>query len=77
MINRRFMIKMLKAKKMEYEAMKELMPTTVKHLVEETEGEMKGFLKEVVAEYMKESYCACDEEEMKAEKKSKKVKVEF
>lgn len=76
-MNKAFMIKMLRAKHMEYEAVKELMPMPVKHLVEETEEEARGLIKEMVMAYMRESQKADLNENGEQEKKAKKVKVEF
>ena len=78
MINKTFIVKMLRAKHMEYEAMKEIMPKPIKSVVEEMEEETRSIVREIAIAYMKEEKKSdCHEEKMGEEKKTKKVNVEF
>lgn len=77
-MNTTFITKMLKAKKLEYEAIKEIMPECVKNRWEETEREVQKTFKEVALEFIKEeTRSTMEHDEEDAAKKTKKVHVEF
>lgn len=77
-MNSTFIIKMLKAKKLEYEAIKEIMPNNVRERWEEAESKVQETLKQVAIEYIKEETGrATTNEEDASAKKTKKVHVEF
>ena len=77
-MNKNFIIKMIKAKKLEYEALKELMPDQMRERIETAEDVAKKEIKELLFEYMKEERNSKEEEDgEKNTSKAKKVKVEF
>ena len=77
MIHKTFIVKMLRAKHMEYEAMKEIMPKPIKSVVEEMEEETRSIVREIAIAYMKEEKSDHNEEKIAEEKKTRKVNVEF
>lgn len=78
-MNQSFVIKMLKAKKMEYEAIKELMPEEMREIWEVAESQAKRTMKEIIMEGLKESIKenGNSKDDAKQTPKTKKVKVEF
>lgn len=77
-MNTTFITKMLRAKKLEYEAIKEIMPECVKGRWEEKERNLKDTFKEVALEFIKEeTKHTMEQNEEDAAKKTKKVHVEF
>ena len=77
MINKTFIVKMLRAKHMEYEAIKEIMPKPIKSALGEMEEETRSIVREIAIAYLKEEKSDCPEEKKEEEKKTKKVNVEF
>ncbi len=73
-MNKEFMKKMIKAKKLEYEAMKELMPEGLKSKVGHMEGEAISLLKDLALELLKDETL---EKRESCSKKVKKVGVDF
>ncbi|MCY6958564.1 hypothetical protein [Clostridium brassicae] len=67
-MNKNFIKKMIKAKKLEYEAIQELMPNSLKSIISNTEKEAFKFLKDLSLELLK------DEELEKTESNTKQVK---
>lgn len=66
-MNTTVMSKLMKAKKLEYEALKELMPTAVREHMELSEKQMKDFVKtsgyQIYREFTMESGCMDEEKQ--------------
>jgi hypothetical protein len=72
MVNKEFIKKIIKAKKYEYEAIKEILPDNFRNEVEEFEKEAFSLLNDAAIEVMKE-----DSEDITHKKTIKKVDVDF
>lgn len=71
---REFMKKMIKAKKLEYEAIKEILPDSVKGKVEEAEKNAIDLFKDIAVDIMTEEVKNGKQE---GEREVKKVRVDF
>lgn len=73
-MNREFVIKMMQAKKLEYEALKEILPESVGNHINNLENEVFGMVKDYFAtELSKEGCCMKQwEEKMTTDRKSDK-----
>jgi hypothetical protein len=73
-MNKEFIVKIIKAKKLEYEAIKEILPKGIKVRMDNLEKDAVKVLKDVAIELIKDT-----EQESKAEvvKSAKKIKVDF
>lgn len=69
-MNQEFIIKMMKAKKMEYEAIKEILPDCVSDRVNKLEDDLSEILKQCIKSEMSSP------ERASGEKKVKKVTIE-
>lgn len=79
-MNKEFIKKMMQAKKLGYEALKEIMPEEMKNRVDSIEKEVFDLLKDIAVEMIKDD--ADDKADKtgrsdKADKRTKKVNVEF
>jgi hypothetical protein len=75
-MKREFVIKMMKAKKLQYEALKEIMPEKMIHKIAELENEIIDIAKEYVMSEFTETKCKTDASEEAASKKVHKVTIE-
>jgi hypothetical protein len=73
-MNKEFMAKIIKAKKLEYEALKDIMPDKLRARVDKFEKEAVDVLKDVAVEIMKDNQ---GHEAETVKKETKKVKVDF
>lgn len=73
-MNKEFVKKMIKAEKLKYEAIKEIMPDNLKIKVEQFEKDAFNLLKDIALEIIKED--VVDESHVGA-KSTKKVNVDF
>jgi len=73
-VNKEFVKKIIKAEKLKYEAIKEIMPDNLKLKVEQFEKEAFNLLKDVALEIIKENINVDSYEEKKT---TKKVNVDF
>ena len=73
-MNKEFVKKIIKAEKLKYEAIKEIMPDNLKLKVEQFEKEAFNLLKDVALEIIKENINVDSYEEKKT---TKKVNVDF
>lgn len=73
-MNREFMKKIIKAKRLEYEALKEIMPDKLKSKVSNFEDEVVIFFKDLALEMIKEESSVKRESETKS---VKKISVDF
>lgn len=71
-MNREFVIKMMQAKKLEYEALKEILPESVESRINNLENEVFSMVKDyIVTELTKEGSCMKQwEENMTTDKKA-------
>ena len=85
-MNKEFVKKMIKAKKLEYEAIKEIMPETIKNRIDSFQKEAFNLIKDVAIEIIKEdmqnrntnkSECDIDNETNTTNKNIKKISVDF
>lgn len=74
-MNKEFVKKMIKAKKLEYEAIKELIPDNLKSKVKDFEEETSKFLKELALELIKDE--VNEKRSDGNEKKVKKIGIDF
>ncbi|MBL4931934.1 hypothetical protein [Clostridium paridis] len=70
-MNREFIKKIIKAEKLKYEAIKEILPTKVREKVEELENDSVNILKDVAVELLKEEVKETNS------KSIKKVNIDF
>lgn len=68
-MNKEFIKKIIKAEKLKYEALKEILPNSVREKVDEFEKETFDLLKDIAFEMIKE--------DVPAKKSTKKVEVDF
>lgn len=73
-VNKEFVKKIIKAEKLKYEAIKEILPINLRERVETFEKDAFNLLKDVAFELIKEDAV---EENRTAKKTTKKVKVDF
>lgn len=73
-MNQNAVAKIIRAKKLEYEAVKELMPQEIREHLELSEKHMKNFVKESGVKIYKEFWTSSKEEEPK--KQTKKVTID-
>ena len=85
-MNKEFVKKMIKAKKLEYEAIKEIMPENIKSRIDSFQKEAFNLIKDVAIELIKEdmqyrntnkSECDIDNETNTTNKNIKKISVDF
>lgn len=82
-MNKEFVKKIMKAKKLEYEAIMEIMPDKIKKRAEKFEKDARDLSKEIILEFikdqefMKSSKSENNKTDEKNKKNIKKVKVEF
>ena len=74
MINTAFITKMLKAKKLEYEAIKEIMQPKMKEQADKCEQNIMSAVKDIAFEMMRQSNNTDADEDKKA---TKKVNIDF
>lgn len=74
MINTAFVTKMLKAKKLEYEAIKELMPQKMKEQADKCEQDIMSAVKDIAFDMMRQNNSTDTDEDKKA---TKKVDIDF
>ena len=73
-MNKEFVKKMIKAEKLKYEAIKELLPSSLRKKAEDFERDAFNLLKDIALEMMKEDV---EEESHESKKTTKKVDVYF
>lgn len=73
-MNKEFIKKMIKAEKLKYEAIKEIMPENLKIKVAQFEKDAFNLLKDIALELIKEDV---EEESCAVKKTTKKVNVDF
>ena len=71
-MNKEFVKKMIKAKKLEYEAIKEIMPENIKSRIDSFQKEAFNLIKDVAIELIKE-----DMHDRNTNKNIKKISVDF
>ena len=85
-MNKEFVKKMIKAKKLEYEAIKEIMPEAIKNRIDSFQKDAFNLIKDVAIEIIKEdmqnrntnkSKCDIDNETNTNNKNIKKISVDF
>ena len=82
-MNKEFVKKMIKAKKLEYEAIKEIMPETIKNRIDSFQKDAFNLIKDVAIEIIKEDMheknneCDIDNETKTTNKNIKKIRVDF
>lgn len=76
-MNKEFVKKMMKAKMLEYEAIKELIPSNMKDKVESCEKELIGTFKDIALEMIIEEKDSCSNKSDDIKRKAKKICVEF
>lgn len=85
-MNKKFVKKMIKAKRLEYEAIKEIMPETIKNRIDSFQKDAFNLIKDVAIELIKEdmhdrnttkSKCDIDNKTNTNNKNVKKIKVNF
>jgi len=85
-MNKEFINKMIKAKRLEYEAIKEIMPESIKNRIDSFQEEAFNFIKDVAIEIIKEDMhdrnttknkCDKDYKTNTANKNIKKINVDF
>lgn len=74
MINTVFVTKMLKAKKLEYEAIKEILPPKMKEQADKCEQSIMSAVKDIAFDMMRHSNNTDTDEDKKA---TKKVNIDF
>ena len=73
-VNKEFVKKMIKAEMLRYEAIKEILPESLKKKVDSLERDTFSFVKEIAFELIKEKV---NEQEKDIKKETKKVDVDF
>lgn len=73
-MNKEFVKKMIKAEKLKYEAIKEILPNNLRKKVEEIEKDTLNILKDIALEMIKQDV---EEESYASKKITKKVDVDF
>ena len=77
-MNKEFAKKMIKAKRLEYEAIKEIMPNSIKNKIDSIEKDAFDFLKDIAIEIVKDDVNNKSNEENNFDSKSvKKINVDF
>lgn len=77
-MNQEFIKKMIKAKRLEYEAIKEIMPDKIKNKIEAIEKDAFNLLKDIAIEIVKEEVEVERENNSSMNNKgSKKINVDF
>lgn len=76
-MNKEFLKKMMKAKMLEYEAIKELIPSNMKDKVESCEKELIDIFKNIALEMINEEKNSDSNKGNDIKKKVKKIGVEF
>lgn len=77
-MNQEFIKKMIKAKRLEYEAIKEIMPDKIKNKIEDIEKDAFNLLKDIAIEIVKEEVEVERENNSSMNNKgSKKINVDF
>ena len=85
-MNKEFVKKMIKAKRIEYEAIKEIMPDKIKSMIDSFEKDAFNFLKDIAIEIVKDNMNDKSSEENKCDtvnknaadnKSVKKINVDF
>ena len=81
-MNKEFAKKMIKAKRLEYEAIKEVMPEVFKNRIDSFEKEVFTFIKEIAIEILAEDVndkakCNSENNSNKDSKNIKKISVDF
>lgn len=77
-MNQEFIKKMIKAKRLEYEAIKEIMPDKIKNKIEVIEKDAFNVLKDIAIEIVKEEVEVKRENNSSMNNKgSKKINVDF
>ncbi|MBB2184405.1 hypothetical protein H0486_16110 [Lachnospiraceae bacterium MD1] len=75
-MNKAFIIKMMKAKKMQYEALKEIIPEKMVNKISDLENEVIDLVKEYAMSEFTETKCKNNTSEETASKKVHKVTIE-
>lgn len=77
-MNHKFVVKMMQAKKLEYEAIKELMPEPVEQMFDKMEKEAVETIKEFAMKcfFEEEEFNSQHSENKESDPKVKKVKIE-
>jgi hypothetical protein len=73
-MNKEFVKKMIRAEKLKYEAIKEVLPDNLRKKVENFEKDTVNLLKDIAVEIIKEDLNNTSDENIK---KAKKVEVDF
>lgn len=81
-MNKEFVKKMIKAKRLEYEAIKEIMPDAIKNRIDSFQKDAFSLIKDIAIEIIKEdmdnkSKCNIDTNINKDNKNIKKISVDF
>lgn len=76
-MNKEFVKKIIKSECLKYEAVKEILPDSLKKRVDSFEKEAASLAKDIVIEMMSESIDKNGEEKEKTKKETKKVNVDF
>ncbi len=75
-MNRQFIVKMMKAKQMEYQALKEIMPECMVNRIENLENEFVVIAKEYFLSAMEDTGKASDTSQSASDTKVRKVTIE-
>jgi hypothetical protein len=75
-MNRQFVVKMMKAKQMEYQALKEIMPEAMVNRIEHLENELAETAKEYFMSMMNDTKKGSQESSDPSEQKVRKVTIE-
>ena len=73
-MNKEFIVKIIKAKQLEYEAIKEILPDNMRKKLDKFEQDSQVLIKDVAIELMKEN---AEETKPGIVKNTKKVEVDF
>lgn len=76
-MNKSFVKKIIKAKVLEYEAIKELIPKSIQNKMEFIENELVDTFKDIALEILMEEKTNNKETDLSDKRKAKKVSVEF
>lgn len=76
-MNKEFLKKMMKAKMLEYEAIKELIPSNMKDKIESCEKELMDTFKDIALEMIMEEKDSYSNKSDDTKRKVKKIGVEF
>lgn len=75
-MNKEFVVKMMQAKQLEYQAMKEIMPEKLVNRIEKLEGEFVSLAKECFLTVLSESSAEKKTKEASTEGRTRKVTIE-